>query len=310
MQAIPQKALFGSSSIAFYVLRGDKGMKIQKVINNNLVRSFNEVGTEVLVMGCGLGFKKQINDDIDESLIEKIYIISNKTIESKLAELFENIPVEHIRVANMIIEYAKKTLDKELKDNIYITLTDHIDFALERLSKGLPLKNALLWEIKNYYHSEYLVGKEAIEIVKRELGFSLPEDEAGFIAFHLVEASINNATDDYVKKAMAIIQNVLNIVKYYFSIDFDENSLTYERFLVHLKFFTERILNNNIDSPEVDDNLFELVKKQFPNEYACTLKIQKYFLESMKIRIPENELTYLTIHIKRITEKKKGEKNE
>lgn len=285
-------------------------MKIHKVINNNLVRSFNDENVEVLVMGCGLGFKKQIDDEIDESLIEKIYTIANKSTENKLAELFENIPMEHIRVANIIIEYAKKTLDKELKENIYITLTDHIDFALERLSKGLPLKNALLWEIKNYYRSEYLVGIEAIEIVRRELGFSLPEDEAGFIAFHLVEAGINNATDDYVKKSMAIIQNVLNIVKYYFSIDFDENSLSYERFLVHLKFFTERILNNKIESPEVDSMLFELVKKQFPNEYDCTLKIRKYFLDTMKIQIPENELTYLTIHIKRITEKKKGDRNE
>lgn len=34
-------------------------MKVNKVINNNLVRSFDEKGNEVLVMGCGLGYKKK-----------------------------------------------------------------------------------------------------------------------------------------------------------------------------------------------------------------------------------------------------------
>lgn len=46
-------------------------MEIKKVINNNLVKSFNDKNQEVLVMGCGIGFKKLAGDIIDETKIEK-----------------------------------------------------------------------------------------------------------------------------------------------------------------------------------------------------------------------------------------------
>lgn len=133
-------------------------MKVNKVINNNLVRSFDEKGNEVLVMGCGLGYKKKADDEIDMLMVEKIYRITDENTAQKLSDLLLEIPQEHVRIANLIIDYAKQTLDKELSDNIYISITDHISFALERMEKGMPLKNALLWEIKKYYHSEYSIG--------------------------------------------------------------------------------------------------------------------------------------------------------
>ena len=46
-------------------------MKIDKIINNNLVRAF-ENNKEIIVMGCGLGYKKKIGEIIDEKKIEKV----------------------------------------------------------------------------------------------------------------------------------------------------------------------------------------------------------------------------------------------
>lgn len=48
-------------------------MKIEKIINNNMVQSFDKNNKEILVMGCGLGFKKQKSEIIDQDKIEKIY---------------------------------------------------------------------------------------------------------------------------------------------------------------------------------------------------------------------------------------------
>ena len=50
-------------------------MVVDKVINNNLVRALNDKKVEVLIMGCGLGFKKKPGDPIYEKLIEKVYKI-------------------------------------------------------------------------------------------------------------------------------------------------------------------------------------------------------------------------------------------
>ena len=197
-------------------------MKVNKVINNNLVRSFDEKGNEVLIMGCGLGYKKKADDEIDMSMVEKIYRITDENTAQKLSDLLLEIPQEHVRIANLIIDYAKQTLDKELSDNIYISITDHISFALERMEKGMPLKNALLWEIKKYYHSEYSIGLESLAIIKRELGVELPEDEAGYIAIHLVEASVNVEDSSYVSETVTMIQAILSIIKFNLKVELND----------------------------------------------------------------------------------------
>ena len=163
-------------------------MKIDKIINNNLIRTFDNNGKEILLMGCGLGFQKKIGDTIDRSKIEKIYAIENKSDSNKLMTLLSEIPLEYIQVSNEIISYAKYSLGKRLNDNIYISLTDHISFAIERYKQGLNFKNALLWEIKRFYNHEFLIGKEALTIIKKRLDIMLSEDEAASIALHIVNA--------------------------------------------------------------------------------------------------------------------------
>ena len=160
-------------------------MKIDKVINNNLIRAFDKNNKEVLVMGCGLGFKKKIGEEIDSDKIEKVYYLEDANSTNKLVSLLSEIPLEVIQACNEIISYAKYSLGKKINDNIYISLTDHINFALERAKQGVDFKNALIWEIKRFYNHEFLIGKEALQIIKKKLNVELPEDEAASIAINI-----------------------------------------------------------------------------------------------------------------------------
>ncbi len=54
--------------------------------------------------------------------------------------------MEYMELSEKIIQYAKHKLGKKLNDSIYISLTDHIHFAIERYNLNLPIKNELLWE--------------------------------------------------------------------------------------------------------------------------------------------------------------------
>ena len=76
------------------------GMKVIKVINNNIIKSYDAKNQEVLVMGCGIGFKKKPGDEVEESLVEKIYTNIDKTTSNKLTELLEKVPLEHIQLTN------------------------------------------------------------------------------------------------------------------------------------------------------------------------------------------------------------------
>ena len=126
------------------------------------------------------------------------------------------MPIEHVQIANEIISFAKVSLGKKLNDNIFLTLTDHISYAIERYNNGIPIKNALLWEIKRFYNHEFLIGKESLNMIKNKLGIDLPEDEAGFIALHIVNAELDMAQVSQVSEMTKIIQNITNIVRLYF----------------------------------------------------------------------------------------------
>ncbi len=275
-------------------------MKVVKVINNNLIKSVDEKNNEVLVMGCGLGFKKVPGDEIDESLIEKVYTADDKARSSQLIQLLEKIPLEYIQTTNEIISFAKASLGKKLNQNIYITLTDHINFALERTKQGIVVKNALLWEIKKLYNHEFLVGKEALNIIKHRLKVELPEDEAGFIALHFVNALMDDLSMQKTTDMTKMIQRILNIVKYHFKLELDEYSIHYERFITHLKFFAQRIFTGIILEDQ-DDHFIEVLKAKYQEEYACTVKVKDYIKQEFNYNLTEDEMIYLTIHINRIT---------
>lgn len=275
-------------------------MKIDKVINNNLIRAFDENNKEVLVMGCGLGFQKKIGQLVDKSKIEKIYFLDNKNDSNRLMTLLSEIPLEIIQASNEIISYAKYSLGRKLNDNIYISLTDHISFAIERAKQGIKFKNALLWEIKRFYNHEFLIGREAIQIIKKRLDVDLPEDEAASIALHIVNAQLNSTNINETLDITKMIQNTINIVRYHYNLDLDEYSLHYERFITHLKFFSQRIFSGKAIREE-DSNLCEMMKKRYKEAYECVYKIEKYINKEFNHNLTEEERMYLAVHINRVT---------
>ena len=150
-------------------------MKIVKVINNNVVSSLDERGREVVVMGKGIGFQKKSGDEIEASGIEKVFSLPQEST-NQFEELVRNIPYENMELAEEIIRYAGEQLGKKLNKNIYITLTDHLNYAIERTRQNIRLQNAFLWEIRKFYASEYEAGVHALELVAEKVGVELPAD--------------------------------------------------------------------------------------------------------------------------------------
>ncbi|ADU95855.1 MULTISPECIES: BglG family transcription antiterminator LicT [Geobacillus] len=272
-------------------------MKIAKVINNNVI-SVIENGRELVIMGRGIAFQKRPGDDVDEEKIEKIFKLESKDMISKFKELLYEVPPEYVHVTEEIIQSAKEQLDKKLNDIIYISLTDHIHFAIERHRQGIQIVNPLLWEIKRIYKPEFQIGQQALRIIRDRLGIELPEDEAGFITMHIVNAELNEQMGDIVTMTK-IIQDILTIVKYHFKIELDEESLNYFRFLTHLKFFAQRLLGNTLLNHEEHD-LYQLVKQKYREAYECTKKINDYIQKTHARTLTAEEELYLTIHIDRV----------
>lgn len=273
-------------------------MNIEKVINNNVVTARDLNDREVVIMGKGIGFKGKEGDLISEKLIEKVFYMDTQNAVDKFKELLVNLPLEHIQVSNEIISYAKEVLNKKLNQNIYITLTDHINFAVERFNQGLMFQNPLLWEVQRFYRQEYLIGEYSIALIRKELGINLPIDEVASIALHIVNAEYNTEMSESVHITRSI-PCILKIVRDYFQVELDETSLHYERFITHLKFLTQRIIKVELlDNKDTEFNI--LIAKMYPEEYKCSQLIEKYILEHFSHSITGEELAYLTVHIKRV----------
>ncbi|MGE6258423.1 BglG family transcription antiterminator LicT [Heyndrickxia sporothermodurans] len=273
-------------------------MKIAKVINNNVISVLQTDGSELVIMGRGIAFQKKIGEEVDQEKIEKIFTLKNKQTSDNFKMLLREVPIELMVLVEEIIQYAKTKLGKTLNENIYVSLTDHINFAIERYQKGAEIKNALLWEIKQLYREEFLVGKKALEQVNQKFNISLPEDEAGFIAIHLINAEMNEDVANTIS-ITKFIQRIINIVKYHFNVEFEEESLNYFRFITHLKFFAQRIFNGTHYEND-DDYLYIMIKQKHKEAAKCTEKIKDYIKHTYNHDLTNEEMLYLTIHIERV----------
>ncbi|EHG29565.1 hypothetical protein HMPREF9478_01181 [Enterococcus saccharolyticus 30_1] len=249
-------------------------MKISKVLNNNVVITTDEKQNEIIVMGRGIAFKKKVGDDISDQTIDKVYRLENRTIASQFQELLADLPLEYLELSNQVIEYAREELSSPINDSIYISLPDHLHSAIERAKKGIVVKNVLLWDIKRFFPDEFKIGKRTIEKISERYGIELPEDEAGFIALHLVNAQTENNDQSNLYELTKTMQDIINIVKYYFKTTFDEESVYFYRFTTHLRFFVSRMQNHSTHAEETDDELLEMVKIKYRNAYQCVTKNQ------------------------------------
>ena len=274
-------------------------MIVEKILNNNVVVAIDpSTKKEVIIMGSGIAFKRKVGQEIEKDKIEKIFVVDDKRMGNKLKKLINQIPDGIFELSHEIITYASKKLNRKLDKQIYISLSDHIAFAIKRYKKNVQIKNDLLDEIRRIHREEFTVALWAVAYINKRLNISLPEDEAAFTALHLVNASYQENSKESVV-ATNIIKGILNIIRYYYSVEFDEKDLNYDRLLTHLKYFAKRVLTNNQNHNNSVEFL-DIARKSYPEAYDCAQRVKSYIEGNYNYIVNEDEIVYLTMHIHRV----------
>lgn len=277
-------------------------MRIKKIINNNILCAVDEKGNELIVTGRGIGFQRHLGEIIDSSLVERTYRMEEKTGQRKLQELVEKIPIEHLDLTEGLIDHIKTQIPQKLNESLLITLADHISFAVARKVQGVEFSNPLKGSIMCYYPTEYHLGQYCLKVIREKLDVSLHEDEAAFIALHIVNAELNtNMSEMY--GITKLIEGTICVVEYFYRKQFDRESLDFNRFVVHLRYFAQRLFQGKImeDAQGERDEMFrQLIMKNCPEHYKCAQCIADYIKNTYQKDLSDEELTYLTIHLKRI----------
>ncbi|MFD1171197.1 PRD domain-containing protein [Oceanobacillus picturae] len=273
--------------------------KIKKVLNTSVVLVENEKKQEYILFGKGIGFGQKVGNIIETRKADQTFIPIENTKAKEFLSLLDSIPPVYFELTQNIISEAEKRLNTKLNSGILFTLMDHLSFAVERYNKNINITNRVYWEIKSYYSEEFSVGVFAVELINQEFNIELPKEEAANIAFHIINAqSDGNKTKDGMKHAK-MIGSVVNLVQYTLNINMDKENIHYTRFITHVRFFVERYFNDTM-LEDKDDILFEQIASLYPNAMDGAFKIKQYIKQVYGKNIPNDELTYLAVHIHRL----------
>lgn len=277
-------------------------MKIVKVINNNTVCVLDKKGKEQIMSGRGIGFGKKCGDAVEDSRIEKIYMVTDSALRKRLIECLTEIPYEYIKLTDDMVTYISSRISVPLNSSLIVTLSDHIAFAIERKKQGVEFANPLMDSIHDCFPEELALGRYCLHEIRQKLGVELNRDEAGFIAMHIINARMET-TMAQVPDITRMINECLEITDTYYAGKIDKTSVAYDRYLVHLKFLAKRLFHSQ-ELPNVlsrDEDMLSLIKIKFKKHYKCAKCLQDYILKNYAKTLAEDELLTLAIHLKKIS---------
>lgn len=273
-------------------------MLVSRRFNNNVILARNNQ-QELILMGKGIGFQVYPDEEVQVELIEQTFVPSDSFEIQGVAELLcDSNPVE-VKLVQEIIAYGEKILKKTLNENLLITLLDHLHFAIVRHEQEMITKSPIEWEIKQMYRVETSIGMEALQMIQDRLQIDLPPSEAIFIAMHFINGQFENETMSDTLAFSETMNQVNSIVKYHFHIKIDEESVNYQRFLTHLRYYLIR--QKNHESLDLgNEDVYFTMKERFPEESHCVEKISSFIEGKYEWQTTYDEKLYLILHVNRL----------
>lgn len=273
-------------------------MKAVKVYNNNAVGAVYPDGREAVAIGSGIGFHKKPGDVVDEKKIEKIYYIQDD-LQTKFLQLLKDARPEALRAAEEILDYARQC-SLELKNQLILSLTDHISFALERKEQGIELPYLMLSETRMLYRKEYEIARWALRRVEELCGAALPEYEAGYIALQLASSSMNRET---AYNTLKLVGGALDIIKDTYGVELDPDQIDTMRLTTHLKFLSQRIFSQVQWDDGGVEGLYQLLIRKHRKNRECIHRLRDYIQETFHYTLNPQEEVYLLVHLSKLFNK-------
>lgn len=284
-------------------------MRVKQVLNNSVVLGVDDNGTEVIMLGPGLGFRSHPGDEVDPAAVQRTFVPDGIGSLERLAAMVEEISIDAVAAAEEVMRVGREKLGSYVTARVLIPLADHIGFALRRVQDGAAVEYPLRSELSYLYPAELAYGHEALDLIERRTGVRLPASEAVPIAMHFVNAQYgSDDMREYVRLTSALEQ-ILQIIEEEYGIRYDEGSVEVARFITHLRFlFVRARLHDTeptvpiVGRPEGDaDALLEAVRASKPRQYASAVRIGGLLEELFDWHVDQDELLYLSLHVARLT---------
>lgn len=270
-------------------------MKLLKKINNNYALALDSKGTQIIVEGRGIGFRKMPEDLTDLSIISRTYYDTKE----QDVNLIQSVSEEVLELASKVSIYANDRIGERLNPNLTFILADHIQFSIERYEKQMNMKMPLYYDINLLYPVEVEIAEYAMWLIHRELKIDLPDSELTGIALNIINSEINMGVLNEDKEE--IIELITVFVEKTFDIQINRRKFSFSRFSSHMEYLLRRAKEYRGVS---EDNLkmYRALKGEFPHISKCVNGIERILKEN-GYYLNEEEKLYLMMHVNRLCDR-------
>lgn len=211
-------------------------MWVIKKINNNVAMGKDSRNREVVLFGKGIGFHQMPYELNDLSRIDRSYY----GVSTSLLSLLDEIDEEIWNLTFRIVDRGKVVLNTNLKSSFTFVLADHLNFAVERIKKGLVISNPLQYDIEHLYEKEMELAEWAISLIDKKNRIKLPHAETANIALHFAEAAEVASQMENKNDIEWVIEDVTKIVEESLGLKLDRKEFNYSRFVTHVQYLIQR----------------------------------------------------------------------
>lgn len=278
----------------------EEAFEVVKILNNNVLVASSPKYEEVVLIGKGIGFNRKKGNSISNQEAEKLFVLKGEDEKEQYKKLLPFIDEDTFDLIISAIELIRKRTEAYLDEHIHIALTDHILFAIDRLMKGMAIKNPFNSETKALYPDEYEVAQEVVEMINDSTNIQLPEGEIGFIALH-IHSAVTNKNLSEINQHSQLISQLIATIEDQFGINLNRDEVNYLRLVRHLRYTIDRVLSGDkVNEPE---KITFFLKQEYPLCYNLAWKLIKIMQQTLKKPVFDAEAVYLTMHLQRIQNK-------
>lgn len=276
-------------------------MKVIQSYNQNAVSVLDKDGSELVLIGRGIGFGKKKGDTIDISKASKVFKYYYTTYEKKLIESLNEVPEDILLMSEEITVKASELLEEELNPAFLFSLSMHIQYALDRAAEYGEIINPFSYELKYIYPKEYQAAQWSVDYLRKKYNLFLYDSEIIFFTLHFVNG-LQSSTSQFneVVKLSNILGNITELIDREFHVPINKDSLFYSRFILHLRYFILRKLNGDYVINEELEELYHYASSKFLEADTIVCKIDTLLKEKYEFDFEQDENLYLMLHVQRL----------
>ena len=272
---------------------------IKRVYNNNVLLTELADGSEMVLVGKGIGFNHKNGQMIDPDVADQRFIPDGSYTVGQVADVLSDAPLEQIELVQEIMVMAHNELKLEPRQSLMVPILDHLVFAVQRAREGIKVDFPLRWEVAQLYPGEGGLGRRVVDLIARRLDVTLQEGEWVAFALHFVNQQWAKADFSKTVSMTETIARAFSLLSVRWGRNIDENALSAARFVTHLRYLFARSAEAS-GTARLRVDVLASVRAAYPEAAEAAVEVSRLIEGALGRTLGADEISYLALHTSRL----------